>query len=77
MKLSVRCVFLIFIACFISACGDQASSIFGDCEIIDKETEEVVDSREQVTEVVCKNLAVENEGDVFYRWERDEDNSIL
>ncbi len=76
MNLAVRYVFLILIACLVSACGDQASSIFGDCEIIDRETGAVVDSREQVIEEVCRNLALENEGDVYYEWERDENTLV-
>ena len=76
-KLEARHLFLILSAGLFSACGEQATSIFGDCEIIDRDTDMVVDSREQVTERVCRNLALENEGDVYYEWERDESSATL
>lgn len=65
----LRPLFLLLIAAALSACGDSPDSVLGTCELIDRETDEVVETIEDITENACQNRALESELDVTFEWE--------
>lgn len=53
------------------ACGDS-ESVFGTCEITDRDTDEVITVHEDMTLQTCKNLVLGSEANDTYTWDAND-----